>query len=384
MSDRALVTATNSTDQATVSLLLHRQYFVYRDGSCQPHLHASIATDFIHHAEATPADLTHPALLKRDVDIYGWRRATDVIIQGVARSARPTSSLNVALDISGSGSLSRLMIIATGDRHVERGPFGWRLTEPEAFTEMPMRYDRAYGGLDVRARELFGDPGEIEFGQDLLGEDDPDELNDWTYPRNPAGRGYRVAEDGIDGTPWPNLEFHDDRLTLDRLVAPSNRWGERPYPACFDWFNHLWFPRIASVGEWPPTHDGQIPLRERELGFLPPNIAEIPIFSRPTHEFAQGAHPYLSRHRLVGDEQIRVTHMSPDGRDTVVRLPGHRPVVSMTLPGERESVVAAELDLVFLETETSQLSLLWRATCTSNRGELPEDWEEQTQISVRG
>ncbi len=38
-----------------------------------------------------------------------------------------------------------------GDRYWEKGRFGLRMTEPEPFENMPIIYERAFGGIDEQA-----------------------------------------------------------------------------------------------------------------------------------------------------------------------------------------------------------------------------------------
>lgn len=323
-----------------------------------------------------------PSLLKRDIDVWAWRNFTDLVVQGTLRSEKPIGSLSVELRCDGaSGSIERVLIV-TGDRRVERGASGLCISEPERFVEMPIRYDKSYGGTDESAEARIGDPDELRFYEVQVPADADLEMSPFSYPRNPAGKGYVVDSDSVVGLSWPNIEFPEDKLTLSSLVKPLEAWGSRPYPAGFDWFSHAWFPRVAFFGAYMPT-EGGVPEAEVQRRILAPDLASIPLLLRPKHGFAQGAHPFLARRRLSGDESIRVSAMSVDGRDFFVKLPGLLPSVKLQAADCDGQTIKASLDLVFLETEVSRLTLVWRSTWVTQLDYLPVDWETTARADVQ-
>ena len=246
-----------------------------------------------------------------------------------------------------------------------------------------MRYDKAYGGTDEAAETKTGDPDELRFYEMQLSEEADLEMSPYSYPRNPAGKGYVVDVDSVVGLSWPNIEFPDDRLSLSSLVRPLEAWGGRPYPAGFDWFSHAWFPRVAFFGAYMPTEHNKVPDAEVQRKILSPELNAIPLLLRPKHGFAQGAHPFLARRRLCGDETIRISSMSVDGRDFLVKLPGLRPAVKLHAADCRGQSIDASLDLVFLETDLSRLTLVWRSTWMTQLDHLPVDWEANASAEVQ-
>lgn len=325
---------------------------------------------------------TKPSLLTRDVDTWAWKNLTDVVVRGTARSDKPAASLEVALSVVGPKTKLERSLVVTGDRFVDRGATGLVLTDPVPFVEMPLTFDRAYGGTDELAEERQADEETLNFFVKHLDREENEELSAYSYPRNPAGKGYLIDPDGAAGLPWPNLELPDDRLRLEALARPALEWGPRPYPACFDWFHHAWYPRSAFAVGAPATHDGRTPDAERRLGFFEPGWDKKPITERSPHPFANGAHPYLCRNRLVGDEVVTVRRASKDGRDFVARLPGLAPTVSLRLLGEGALKIPGSLDLLLVETELEQVTLVYRATHFSKREHLPLDWIERSPYSV--
>jgi hypothetical protein len=270
----------------------------------------------------------------------------------------------------------------SGDRRVERGATRLRLGDPAPYTEMPLRYDKAYGGTDEQARIAGTDPEEARLIYDTVGEEEDREISEFSYPRNPAGKGYVVDPASAVGTPWPNIEWPDDPLSLERLVAPRTAWGARPNPAGFDWFPHPWFPRVAFFGEIPPTDDGRVPVAEVRQGLLPADLTSRTLLARPKEGFAQGAHPYLWRTRLIGDEHIRVSAIGTDGAALDVALPSLLPSVRLRPPGGKEAVLPAELDLVYIAGDSRRVTLLWRASLAVDRPALPPGWEQQTSYKI--
>lgn len=342
---------------------------------------AELSHEFKYYKNISYKGYIRPSILKRDMDFYPWRENTDLVIQGIARSDQLIKEFNVKLTWQGEREKLSQVIIATGDRWVEK-KHSLKLTEPEPFTEMPIRYDKAYGGTDEIAEKKYSDPNKIELIQEICGDDEDREVSEYSYFRNPSGKGYLIDIDGANELQFPNLEFQNDRLSIGRLVAPLNKWGERPYPACFDWFPHAWFPRCAFFCDFPETYNGKIPYTEVELGIFREGIEKIPVTSRPKHGFAQGSHPYLWRHRFQGDEEIRITHMSKDGRDFYVKLPNHVPKIKVRLFGGEVQQLQPMLDLVFIETEKDQVTLLWRGSTATKKDFIPPNWEDQCEYSV--
>jgi hypothetical protein len=302
-----------------------------------------------------------PSLLRRDRDLQPRRRGTDVVVQGIWRAAegRPVREAICALECRGAASFTQAIHIF-GDRWVERGRAGPRFSAPEPVTEVPIRYDRAYGGTDEAAAARRPDPLE-EALRGLVDDATFLEFSTYSYPRNHAGRGYLVDREGLIGAPLPNLEWRGEELGVDDLIAPLDAWGRRPLPAAFDWYNHAWFPRVAFFDDPPPTAAMRAPSRELELGIVDPEIMVRAPLDRPCDAFFQGAHPLLWRHRLRGDERIDVSGMSPDGRPTTALLPRLRPEIDVQIDGRPLGRQRALLDLVLLDTETATLTLLWRA-----------------------
>ncbi len=385
MDDRTILAWQTPDDRPAVSVLFGRRFAITNNGACVEAEPFILQKDFEYYPEAQLGPRTgyiRPSLLKRDVDLYAYRERTDLVIQGSARNPRRLRDLRVDLTVRGAAVRFAQALHVTGDRWIERGPGGLRLSEPDPFDEMPLRYDKAYGGTDEMALAADPDVDENRMIYDTVGEDEDREISEYSYPRNPAGKGYVIDPESAPGTPWPNLELSDESLRLSQIAAPRDAWGARPYPAGFDWFPHAWFPRSAFFGDMPPTADGQVPRAEQKLGILPADLRKRSLFTRPKLPFAQGAHPRLWQHRLLGDELIQVLAIGPSGGPLELTLPKLAPQVDLRLPGQRPVRLPTELDLVLITADDRRVTLLWRATHRLEPYALGPDWEAKTSYTI--
>src|SRR5690606_26832892 len=104
--------------------------------------------------------------------------------------------------------------------------------DPAPFKSMSLRYELAYGGIDVYSDTKVLCP----------------------YGRNPLGRGFvvRNCQKAIDNLLLPNLEDPRDLLTPERLiVGECSNWQRQPTPQSFGWFPMCWLPRAALAGVMP-------------------------------------------------------------------------------------------------------------------------------------
>ena len=158
-------------------------------------------------------------------------------------------------------------VTITGRRCVRWSPT-LRFTDPEPFTTMPMTNRNAYGGTDGRVP--FEEPRSTDELMTLLG------AFPGTYPRNPAGKGYVVSLDPVDGdVELPNLEDPDRLLTPETLfVRDPREWWLRPLPCTLGFRDLAMFPRLLPFGWRPafaPPDDDR--LEEVRLGDLPAGFA---------------------------------------------------------------------------------------------------------------
>lgn len=251
-------------------------------------------------------------------DISLVKPATDVLLLGSAHApaGRPVHWMDVSLTV---GPL-RKYVRVFGDRHWEHTGMGYRMSAPAPFEQMPLVWERAFGGAD----EVDGRPT--------------------AEPRNPVGRGYR-ARDGarpLDGSPIPNLE---DPYT------PLQSWTDAPPPACFAPIAPHWKPRSDFAG----TYDER--WQRQRAPFLPEDFDP---------RFFQLAPPGLvASGYLRGGETVEIRGATPSGY-LAFPLPNVGLSVTFVLGNGREERPAC-LDTVLIDADALRLVLVWRAALACDR-----------------
>lgn len=252
--------------QPRIGLLLKRTY-TFQDGAgCDAageDEQEPICFGELPYEEADPPRVSP---VQADNDLFAFRRKTDLVIQGSAYTyVNGVSMTHVSVRV---GTFKRTIRVY-GERRLTRGLNGKLMFDmPEPFDAMPVRYDRAYGGVDATAlkrrpvplmlRELAEAMPQLPIATDTP----------FHYARNPCGRGFLIEDDeeSLGAAEVPNLEFPFDPITPERLAVRSvHGWVDAPLPACMDWQSAGWFPRIAYLGGalFPPDYRG--PVRETEL-----------------------------------------------------------------------------------------------------------------------
>jgi len=268
-------------------------------------------------------------------DYWSRKNFTDFAVRGSAYApgGRAVESMTVTASI---GRTSKSVAVF-GKRLIHWYENGTpAVGNPEPFIEMPMTYENAYGGVDVRV------PVDRELGMyDLIaiatGSSHPG-----LYPRNGVGKGYIVTPAvGAYGLEMPNLEAPWDRLTPERLVVRTpQEWYAQPFPWCFDWVSVLTFPRKLFFGlntdAWyPGPEDERMP--EVALGYLPKNYRQL-----IAHEHEYAIHPRFYQEGSTGfvlsevadNETITIEGMHPERSSQAFMLPGRRPEIQFFIEGK--------------------------------------------------
>jgi hypothetical protein len=299
----------------------------------------------------------------RETDVTPIKTGTDLIVLATAH-APSAGTREMAVRIAAGDA--RWDYAVTGDRRcIHRGPGSIEFARPEPFTEMPLRYERAYGGVD----ENEPDPP-IQHVLDAF------KLHPGVYPRNPVGRGYAVRDTpAIDGMPLPNIEHPHQRLTPSTLVARGPQgWWRQPLPWSCDWFDKTWYPRVTYFGGLPdhlPDDDRDV--AEVRLGLVPPRQntrhARLRMADALDARFANAASPALVLPFLRGDEALSFDGVSPRGR-LVVRLP--EPPPRMFVRFERRAhEVRPIMNRWLISTEDMAAYVVWHGAWPTPRP-LPE------------
>jgi hypothetical protein len=333
-----ILPTTNEDARPVFSVLVKRTYTI-RPG--QAVLRTERARSFVQTDEYYDAGDPETSTVKFEGDLAPYKLATDVVVIGkaFAPAAKPVASLDVAVAVGSH----RKMIRVTGDRHClyrdNRPP---AFTDPVPFTEMEVRYERAYGGKDEHSNP------DLPF----------------YYPRNPMGTGLAVKNTRatVDGLVLPNLEDPQDLLTPERVIlGEPDRWNRQPLPQGLGWFQPSWYPRCSFVGSVPGFVDPDEVMREEELGLVPRGqIVLARQFRLPSYDvrFNNGASLGLALPFLSGSEAVRLTHLTPEG-DLRFALPGDRPRILIDI-GRGETDLPVVLHTVCIRLEDMLVDLVWR------------------------
>lgn len=257
------------------------------------------------------------------------KRATDVLVVGkaIAPEGEAVPRLTTRLEVQGRAK----DVSVVGERRWVRAVFGLVPSDPIPFCEMPLSFDRAFGGFDDSR-------GPMQVASER---------------RNLAGVGFhphRSARE-LEGRPLPNLEHPQHPLSSPR---------DHPPPVGLGVIGRAWLPRVEYVG----TYDQR--WRDEVCPLLPADFDE---------RYFQSAPPDQQFPLFGGGEVIRCVHMSAD---PVVRydIPALQVPVRFRF-NDRDVDEVARLDTVILEPHDHLALLLWRA-----RTRLPKQLTALREIFV--
>jgi hypothetical protein len=277
--------------------------------------------------------------IRLEPEIAWEKLGTDVVLVGTAMPAKPpVRQMEVSLKVGRAEKRCRVV----GDRVWYKGAAGHiGATEPLPFSEMPLVWERAFGGRD----ESHQDADKHSF-----------------EPRNPIGVGFRAKHGRFEeGVRLPNLE-HPDK--------PLQRFGEPGTPFGFGFLSPHWQPRAALAG----TYDE--PWQKTRMPLLPLDFDRRFFNAAPADQiFSPG---------LRGDESFEVTGVGPRGR-LRFSLPGLRPPhVNLRVRQGPRLQGALRLDTVIILADAAELLLLWRVPLVLPRGptEVAEIAIEEADVAV--
>jgi hypothetical protein len=287
-------------------------------------------------------------------DFVPFKLATDVVLNGRAHAGagRKVATLTASLIV---GQHQKNLLVF-GDRVARyKGKQDPVFTDPQPFETMELRYERAYGGVDIYSEPKMQS----------------------VYARNHLGRGYVVAntQRSIENLSLPNIEDPDHRLTPERLcVGDFRNWERQPMPQGFGWTMKMWQPRSSYAGLMPADRAMEQELRKAYSTLVPPaqrKIYEQTSLPAMDFRFFNGASAGLALPFLSGTELVRLVNLDPQG-DIKFQLPGERPSIYLDVGrGGQEPEVF--LHTVMIRIEDRQVDLVWRgAVPYPGRDWLPE------------
>jgi hypothetical protein len=241
--------------------------------------------------------------LRYDADLVAPKPTTDVVLNGnaYAPKGRPATEFQVSLRL---GNLHKVIKVV-GNRRWDRGLTGISPSSAEPVTQLPIIYERAYGGSDL----LDVDPKKRRMDT-----------------RNPVGCGLVAQE----GQPLPNFQYPNGNL-------------EKSGPAGYGAIDSFWSPRREFAGTYDKTWE-----RDR-MPLLPADWDPRSLLCSPTDQRPDTT--------LRGGEVVELGNLTPSG---VLRfsLPNVR-LTFNTRIDKRIEEHRALLATVIIEPDHPRVIVVW-------------------------
>jgi hypothetical protein len=315
-------------------------------------------------------------------ECMGFKLATDLIIQGSAyaydeQTRKSTASMRF-------GNVERSLTVY-GPRHGDFDGSGRpRFSDPEPFEEVPLRWDRAYGGFDLIAFKRRGVPWRRRA---LKTDFHPLAVTPYHYPRNPCGSGYLLEQDqeSFYGLRIPQVEHGSSRVTPERIaVKTPDGWMRGPLPGCWDFQPLTFFPRCAYLG-LPPSYEKEtLPPAEIDLGYAPKDLLSIKPLMKAEKasdvrlEVGQVAAPGMTFSHLEPDEHFEFRNMRKEKPVYHLDLPGEVPRVLIELGPKNVVDAEVRINQVVIRLDLDEVEILWSA-----RFRIPADFDAETLLHAR-
>ncbi len=250
---------------------------------------------------------------KREVDFAPRKQRCDVILNGTAHApgGRPADRVTVGLKI---GSWSKSFDVV-GDR-VWYTAGTARASGAEKFETMPLSYDRAFGGADLR----HSDPAEHA-----------------AFAPNPSGRGYHkhLTPEWLEGSPLPNTEERGVTVT-----QPDGNYR----PMSFGVLGRHWEPRVRFAGTYDQAW------KDTVFPFLPSDFDE---------RYYQAAPSDQQLDLPVGEQEVTLLNLTGDGHRTFTLPHFEAPIQIFPRKGPREDLTALA-DTILIEPDAHAVTITWR------------------------
>ena len=248
-----------------------------------------------------------------DSDLVHTKSRTDVLLYGHAhsRGGKPATRVDVRLKLANISKILRVF----GDRQIKKSILGISLTRPQLFTQMPILFERAFGGTDLR--------------------DENPKWHGWE-PRNPVGVGFGTRKKHIIGTPAPNIEVPE---------SPYKDW-RKGEPAGFGAIARHWSPRVEFAGTYDEAWE------KTRSPLLPSNFDERFYQCAPEDQQVPGF--------LKGGEVVELYNLTPEGY-----LSFRLPVVTLGMSTRFYNGTAvthrAELYTLVLRPDKRSFQMVWHS-----------------------
>lgn len=254
---------------------------------------------------------------------------------------KKVTSLDIGIDVLGRKKIVRVY----GDRYCTYQKNEFPLySEPKSFVEMPLEYERAYGGKDTVS---------------IVNET-------YSYPRNPIGKGYALLNtaDLINELQLPNYEDPNDLLLPNKLITKKpHNWNNLPLPQGFGWVAPNTYPRSSFAGIIPAYLSvDEIP-REALLGIVPKDqVALSRQLKLPSYnaQFNNGAPFDMTYDYLKPKVNIKLANFFEETRVMEFQLPKIEPVIYLDI-GKGKKKLTTECQTIIIDIDTQIIDIIWQA-----------------------
>jgi len=255
---------------------------------------------------------------KFESDLVPTKVNTDVLLAGNAYA--PNHQAVNALDVFMRVGPIEKSLRVVGDRYWLQTALMGKLvaSDPAPFTEMPMVYENAFGGINKQSGDIC--------------------------PSNPVGKGIigkKAKAKTIVGVALPNIE------NPYQLI---NGHKDQPDPVGFGPIGKGWSPRLSLLGTYNEKW-------EKERSPLWPEDFSVAFFNAaPQDQQVPGF--------LKGDEPVYLKHLNANG-DLAFNLPGDHPNVSVVKKANsaQSNAIEMRLDTLTLLPNDNKFVQLWRGAC---------------------
>ena len=275
-------------------------------------------------------------------DFIPWKLATDIVFNATAYAPRGVATQQFIASLM-VGEVRKDLLI-TGKREVYFQKKSTPLfSDPESILKLPLRYEHAYGGVDVYS--------DIDIP--------------CAYARNPLGKGFVIAntKQSIEKLPLPLIERPNDILTPERLLTKHfMHWERQPIPEGISWFPKTWQPRANYAGIMPADRETEQKLRTAYAKAIPKEQQKLyQQTGLPDMDFRffNGASTDLALPYLRGNETIKMRHLTPDGK-LFFKLPNDKPQINIDI-GQGFEKPDSILQTVMIRMDVAEIDLVWRA-----------------------
>lgn len=237
----------------------------------------------------------------------------------------------------------------------------WKLTAPQKLTELPLRYESAFGGecrinLDDQAAERVPKKQRLTPEQQAQHPEQPSPVAHTVCELNPIGQGYSEAW-YLQATkqtkiPAPQIESRSAPITAPlfwralngKLKNATPQQLAAFIPAGFGLIGRPWLPRRSRAGTYDQAWlDNRHPYLPADFDFAYWNGAPI-----------DQQIPELPLNALIS-----LTNLTPEG-ELHTQLPGHRAFLLAWFEDGAALPIEAAIDTLSIDTDSLTLTCVWR------------------------